>query len=244
MDNALLAILSIAFLFLLHYCYLVSRDGKSAQRLPPSPPAIPFLGHLHLVKSQLHAALCSLASRCHGPVFSLRLGSRSAVVVSSPALAAECFTAHDVALANRPRFASQDLALFGRGAALTTASYGPYWRNLRRVAAVHLFSAHRVATVLSPAVAAEARAMARRMHHAADESGGAPRVQLNRRLFEVPLSVLMETIARTRPPPATTVTSRRRRTSSSRSSTMWCRTWARLTSGTTCRCCSGSTCSA
>ncbi|CAL5017979.1 unnamed protein product [Urochloa decumbens] len=206
MDNAFLAILSIAFLLLLHY-YQVSRDaggsgkGKGApQRLPPSPPAIPFLGHLHLVKSPFHATLASLASR-HGPVFSLRLGSRRAVVVvSSPALAAECFTAHDVALANRPRFASQHLALFG-GAALTTASYGPYWRNLRRVAAVHLLSAYRVSTVMSPAIAAEARAMARRLRRAADEAGvpgGGARVQLKRRLFEVSLSVLMETIARTR----------------------------------------------
>ncbi|OEL38446.1 hypothetical protein BAE44_0000534 [Dichanthelium oligosanthes] len=73
------------------------------------------------------------------------MGSRRAVVVSSPECARECFTEHDVALANRPRFASQQLVLVG-GAALTTSSYRPYWRNLRRVAAVQLLSAHRTKT--------------------------------------------------------------------------------------------------
>ena len=78
------------------------------------------------------------------------------------------------------------------------ASYGPYWRNLRRVAAVQLLSAHRVAC-MSPAISAEVRAMVRRMNRAAAAApGGAARVQLKRRLFELSLSVLMETIARTK----------------------------------------------
>ncbi|KAL6894026.1 hypothetical protein ACP4OV_008124 [Aristida adscensionis] len=212
MDKAYVAILSFAFLFLLHY--LVGRaaggggskgngNGKGGggaqhhhQLLPPSPPAIPFLGHLHLVETPFHAALSRLAAR-HGPVFSLRLGSRRAVVVSSPECARECFTEQDVTLANRPRFASQQLATFG-GAALAWSNYGAYWRNLRRVAAVHLLSAHRVG-LMSGVIAAEVRAMVRRMHRAAAAApGGAARVQLKRRLFELSLSVLMETIARTK----------------------------------------------
>ncbi|PWZ57539.1 Isoflavone 2'-hydroxylase [Zea mays] len=201
MDKAYVAVLSFAFLFVIHY--LVGRagrkgngKGKGTQRLPPSPPAVPFLGHLHLVKTPFHEALAGLAAR-HGPVFSMRMGSRRALVVSSPDCAKECFTEHDVAFANRPRFATQDLVSFG-GAALAAASYGPYWRNLRRVATVQLLSAHRVAC-MSAVVAAEVRAMARRMGRAAAAApGGAARVQLKRRLFEVSLSVLMETIARTK----------------------------------------------
>ncbi|ONM09573.1 cytochrome P450 family 81 subfamily D polypeptide 8 [Zea mays] len=201
MDKAYVAVLSFAFLFVIHY--LVGRagrkgngKGKGTQRLPPSPPAVPFLGHLHLVKTPFHEALAGLAAR-HGPVFSMRMGSRRALVVSSPECAKECFTEHDVVFANRPRFATQDLVSFG-GAALAAASYGPYWRNLRRVATVQLLSAHRVAC-MSAVVAAEVRAMARRMGRAAAAApGGAARVQLKRRLFEVSLSVLMETIARTK----------------------------------------------
>ncbi|KAF8775563.1 hypothetical protein HU200_004336 [Digitaria exilis] len=191
--------LSFLFLFSLH-CLLGRRhrkinDTKTTQRrLPPSPPAIPVLGHLHLLGKPIHATLARLAER-YGPVFSLRLGSRHAVVVSSANLARECFTEHDVTFANRPRFPTLELVSFG-GATLPACSYGPYWRNLRRVATVHLLSAHRVSSML-PVISGEVRAMVRRMYRSsAATPGGAARVELKRRLFEVSLSALMETIAR------------------------------------------------
>ncbi|XP_037443508.1 cytochrome P450 81Q32-like [Triticum dicoccoides] len=197
MDKAYIAVLSFAFIFLLHYVLGKVSNGKGAVQLPPSPPAIPFFGHLHLVEKPLHAALFRLGAR-YGPVFSLRLGARNAVVVSSPACARECFTEHDVAFANRPQFPSQMLVSYG-GTSLVSSSYGPHWRNLRRVAAVRLLSAHRVAG-MSGVIAAEVRAMARRLCRAAAAStgGGAARVELKRSLFELSLSVLMETIAQTK----------------------------------------------
>ncbi|XP_044949249.1 cytochrome P450 81Q32-like [Hordeum vulgare subsp. vulgare] len=172
-------------------------DGKSkSMQLPPSPLAIPFLGHLHLLKRPFHAALSSLAAR-HGPVFSLRLGSRGAVVVSSAAGARECFTDHDVTFADRPRFPSLELVCFGC-TTLPTSPYGPYWRNLRRVATVQLLSAHRVGCMTAD-IASEVRAMARRLSRAAVAApGAAALVELKRSLFEVSLSALMETVAQTK----------------------------------------------
>nr|CAB3493142.1 unnamed protein product [Digitaria exilis] len=208
MDKAYVAILTFVFLLVLRY--LVGRrvgaggkggnNGKqgkqAATRLPPSPPSVPFLGHLHLAKTPFHATLARLAA-AHGPVFSMLMGSRRAVVVSSPELAKECFTENDVVFANRPLFPSQRILSFD-GASLSMASYGPYWRNLRRVAAVQLLSAHRVAC-MSPVISGEVRAMVRRMNRAAAAAdGGAARVQMKRRLFELSLSVLMETIAQTK----------------------------------------------
>nr|ALO20342.1 cytochrome P450 [Cynodon dactylon] len=208
MDKAYVAIvLSILFLFSIQR-FLGHRrrsrsnvdNGKNKSvthnRLPPGPRAVPVLGHLHLLKKPIHAALARLASQ-HGPLFSLRLGSRPAVVVTSAELARECFTEHDVTFATRPRFASLDLVSFG-GTTLPTSRYGPYWRNLRRVATVHLLSAHRVGCML-PVVSSEVRAMARRVYRAAAAAPrGAARVELKRRLFELSLSALMETIARTK----------------------------------------------
>ncbi|XP_048526835.1 cytochrome P450 81Q32-like [Triticum urartu] len=172
-------------------------DGKTkSTQLPPSPVAIPFLGHLHLLKRPFHAALSRLAAR-HGPVFSLRLGSRPAVVVSSAAGARECFTDHDVTFADRPRFPSLQLVCFGC-TTLPTSRYGPYWRNLRRVATVQLLSAHRVGCMTAD-IASEVRAMARRLAHAAAaDPGGTALVELKRSLFEVSLSALMETVAQTK----------------------------------------------
>ena len=173
MDKAYVAVLSFAFLFVLHY--LVGRvggkggNGKGkeaahAQRLPPSPPAVPLIGHLHLVKAPFHAALARLAAR-HGPVFYMRMGSRRAVVVSSPEGARECFTEHDVAFANRPLFPSQKLVSFG-GNSLSMASYGPYWRHVRRIAVTEILSVLRVQQ-FADVHEREARAMARRLYRAA-----------------------------------------------------------------------------
>nr|AER39766.1 CYP81A20-4 [Festuca rubra subsp. commutata] len=188
MDNFYIAILSFAFIFLLHHLL-----GRKPNKAPlPSPPAIPFAGHIHLVKKPFHAVLARLAER-HGPLFSLRLGTFNAVVVSSPALAKECFTEMDVTFANRPRlpswkFLSEDYSM------IATSSYNPHWRNLRRVAAVQLLSTHRV-SCMSGVISGEVHAMVRRLNRSATES---PRIRLKQRLFELSLSVLMETIANTK----------------------------------------------
>uniref|UniRef100_A0ACD5VUZ5 Uncharacterized protein n=1 Tax=Avena sativa TaxID=4498 RepID=A0ACD5VUZ5_AVESA len=182
-----------SLLLLLRFLVVVGKKKNTSSRLPPSPTAIPFFGHLHLLDKPFHAALSRLAAR-HGPVFSLRLGSRSAVVVSSPAYAKECFTEHDVTFAARPDLPSLTLISKDYGSVLSTLSHGPQWRALRLVAAVHLLSAHRV-SCMAGVISAEVRAMVARLRRS---SVASPRVQLRRRLFELSLSVLMETIADTK----------------------------------------------
>uniref|UniRef100_M8AVC7 Isoflavone 2'-hydroxylase n=1 Tax=Aegilops tauschii TaxID=37682 RepID=M8AVC7_AEGTA len=127
--------------------------------------ALPLVGHLHLLREKpLHVTLAGLAAR-HGPVLSLRLGRRDAVVVTSLRLAKECFSTElDVNFANRPRFPSAREVSFGY-TGLSAASYRPHWRSTRP---------------LPPA-------------HAA--SGGVTRVELKRNLFELSHGVLMEAIA-------------------------------------------------
>jgi hypothetical protein len=188
---------AITFFLVVITLLLLLGDNKSKSvHLPPSPAALPFLGHLHLLKKPLHATLRRLAAR-HGPVFLLRLGARKTVVVSSAGLATECFTDHDVTFADRPQFPSQLLVTFG-GATIPACRYGPYWRDLRRVATVQLLSAHRVAC-MSADIAGEARALARRLTRAAAAGpSGAAMVELKRSLFEVSLGAMMETIAQTK----------------------------------------------
>ncbi|KAK3149274.1 hypothetical protein QOZ80_3AG0215200 [Eleusine coracana subsp. coracana] len=199
MVTAYIAVLSVLFLFALHRLVgskIINGKNKSTKPpLPPSPPAVPVLGHLHLLKKPVHATLARLAKQ-YGPVISLRLGTRDAVVVSSAEVARQCFTENDLAFASRPRFPSMQLVTFNC-TSLTTCAYGPHWRNLRRVATVQLLSTHRVATLMAPVFADQARAMARRMYRAATASGGAARIELKRRLLELSLSALMATIAQT-----------------------------------------------
>ena len=81
---------------------------RTHPRLPPSPPAIPILSHLHLLlKQPIHRHLQTLSQK-YGPIFSLRFGSRLLVIISSPSTVEECFTKSDIIFANRPCF------LFGK----------------------------------------------------------------------------------------------------------------------------------
>ncbi|KAG8480176.1 hypothetical protein CXB51_024925 [Gossypium anomalum] len=110
--------------------------------LPPSPPTLPILGHLHLLKEPFNRSLFALSQK-HGPIFSLRLGSRLAIVVSSPSVAEECLTKNDVVFANRPyfwvgKYIGYDYTTLG------SSPYGDHWRNLRRICKLEIFSANRL----------------------------------------------------------------------------------------------------
>ncbi|KAF8721682.1 hypothetical protein HU200_022854 [Digitaria exilis] len=166
---------------------------KRSKRLPPGPRfAFPILGHLPLLKKPLHLSLADLAAR-HGPIVHLRLGSRHTFVIGSVDLAKECFSGElDVAIANRPHFTSIKEASFDYSV-LSLANYGAHWRTMRRVATVHLLSAHRVNIMSDDVIARELRAMVRRLAARASS-----RVELKRRLFELSHSVLMEIMAQTR----------------------------------------------
>ncbi|ONI33501.1 hypothetical protein PRUPE_1G428700 [Prunus persica] len=116
---------------------------KHKKNLPPSPPSLPMIGHLHLVKQPIHRTLQALAEK-FGKVLLLRWGSRRVLLVSSPSVAEELFTKHDIIFASRPRL------LVGKHFAydfttVTLAPYGDLWRNLRRVMTLEVFSSARLA---------------------------------------------------------------------------------------------------
>ncbi|CAI0542735.1 unnamed protein product [Linum tenue] len=73
----------------------------------------------------------------------LKFGSRPVVVVSSAAAAEECFTSHDVVLANRPNLMMGKHIGYNH-TTMIQAPYGDHWRNLRRIGAVEIFSAGRL----------------------------------------------------------------------------------------------------
>ncbi|XP_062076982.1 cytochrome P450 81Q32-like [Humulus lupulus] len=145
MDQQLLLYTSLSFIIILILaCYKLFFQTKKRhyKNLPPSPPSHPIIGHLHLLKPPLHRALHILSSK-YGDVFTLWLGSRRAVIVSSPSVVEECFTTNDIVFANRPPF------LMGKhvGYNYTTilsSSYGDHWRNLRRIGAIEIFSSARL----------------------------------------------------------------------------------------------------
>ncbi|CAH8261802.1 unnamed protein product [Arabidopsis lyrata] len=125
------------------YIFLGKKLSKSevdSSTIPEPLGALPLFGHLHLLRGkELICKKLAAMSEKHGPIFSLKLGFYRLVVASDPKTVKDCFTTNDLALATRPNIA------FGRyvgynNAILALAPYGDYWRELRKIVTVHLFS--------------------------------------------------------------------------------------------------------
>lgn len=144
MDNSHNTIIYLSPIVLL-FLYVTSRHlfHKLIRNHPPSPfPALPFIGHLYLLKKPFHRSLSEISKK-YGPILSLQLGSRPVLLISSPILAEECFTKNDVIFANRPSF------LFGKHfgynfTSLPWCPYGDHWRNLRKISTIELLSGNRL----------------------------------------------------------------------------------------------------
>ncbi|CAL5068708.1 unnamed protein product [Urochloa decumbens] len=111
--------------------------------LPPSPPALPVLGHLHLVGLLPHISLRSLARKHGMDLMLLRLGSMPVLVVSSPRAAEAVLRAHDHVFASRPHSLVAEIVLYGPSD-VGFAPHGDYWRKARKLVTTHLLSVKKV----------------------------------------------------------------------------------------------------
>ncbi|KAI8016052.1 Xanthotoxin 5-hydroxylase CYP82C4 [Camellia lanceoleosa] len=114
--------------------------NKTFTQAPQPKGAWPILGHLHLLGGQipLFRTLAAMADQ-HGPIFTIRLGFRQAVVVSSKQTVTECFTVNDRAFMSHPQTAA--LKYMGYNGAFS--ALGPsddYWLQLRKVTTHDLLS--------------------------------------------------------------------------------------------------------
>ncbi|KAJ0804691.1 putative isoflavone 2'-hydroxylase [Helianthus annuus] len=133
----------ISFFCLLPLIYLVKLlTHQKGKNLPPSPPSIPIIGHLHLINGHAHRVLQHLSSK-YGPIMALRFGSRPVVVITSPSAVEECFTKNDIVLANRPLLLSGKYLDYNQST-VGAAPYGQLWRDLRRIMTLELFSTARL----------------------------------------------------------------------------------------------------
>ncbi|PWA63070.1 cytochrome P450 [Artemisia annua] len=131
------------------FIWKLSKLIHANYRLPPSPFALPIIGHLHLLvlAPSPHRAFHKLSIR-YGPVFRLYLGSTPCVVVSSPETAKEIFKTHDYAFLDKPHNSSVDRISYGANAFIF-APYGSYWKFMKKIVMSQLLNT-RTLDVLLP----------------------------------------------------------------------------------------------
>ncbi|KAF2283781.1 hypothetical protein GH714_015211 [Hevea brasiliensis] len=160
------------------------------KNLPPSLPALPILGHLHLLKETLQRSLQTL-SRKYGSIISLRFGSRLVVVVSSPSAVKECFTTNDIIFANRPKllvgkYIGYNYSMLG------TDSYGKQWRNLRRIGTLEIFSSNRLNMCLDTR-RDEIKIFLGKLYHVSGH--GFAKVEMKSKFMELTYNIIMRMLS-------------------------------------------------
>lgn len=131
-------------LFILIFRYKTTKRKTTKLSAPEPSGALPFVGHLHRLQGREPVAriLGKMADE-YGPVFSLRLGSQRAMVVSSWQMVKECFSTNDRNFATRPNMAVSQYMGYN-SAVFALAPYGPYWREIRKLVVLELLTSQRI----------------------------------------------------------------------------------------------------
>ncbi|PWA50803.1 hypothetical protein CTI12_AA451430 [Artemisia annua] len=108
-----------------------SSSSGIKSRLPPSPFALPIIGHLHLLAPIPHQALHKLSIK-YGPIFRFFLGSVPCLAVSSPELAKEFLRTYEASYLDRPRNATTVYLTYG-SKDFMFAPFGPYWKLMKKL---------------------------------------------------------------------------------------------------------------
>ncbi|KAF2290823.1 hypothetical protein GH714_015648 [Hevea brasiliensis] len=129
--------LIVPLLFLLGLISLLRRR----LRYPPGPKGLPIIGNLLMMDQLTHRGLAKLAKE-YGGLFHLRMGNIHMFAVSSPEIARQVLQVQDNIFSNRPATIAISYLTYDR-ADMAFAHYGPFWRQMRKLCVMKLFSRKR-----------------------------------------------------------------------------------------------------
>ncbi|ERM93483.1 hypothetical protein AMTR_s03082p00000960, partial [Amborella trichopoda] len=140
LTTLIIPLLSTLVLLLLYLCR--NKQSGSEKKRPPFPLGLPIIGSLHQLGSLPHRSLAHLA-KIYGPLMHLKLGRVPTLVASSPKMAELIMKTYDHAFCSRPILVATNYLTYG-STNVAFAPYGSYWRHVRKICILELFSSKRV----------------------------------------------------------------------------------------------------
>ncbi|XP_057786734.1 trimethyltridecatetraene synthase-like [Salvia miltiorrhiza] len=142
MEYQILPICALIFLSFLSFHFLSKIFPRKKPNLPPGPKPWPVIGNLNLIGPLPHRSLHHLSLK-YGPIMQLKLGSFPVVVASSVDAAKIFLKTMDLNFASRPKTSAGKYTTYNYSDILWS-SYGPYFRQARKICSTELFSPKRL----------------------------------------------------------------------------------------------------
>ncbi|KAH9620435.1 hypothetical protein KSS87_004127 [Heliosperma pusillum] len=132
----------LIFLLLLHK-FKLNNKHEPPLRPPPGPKGLPFIGNLHQYDVATPHEYFAKLGKVYGPVIGLTLGHVPVVVVQSAEMAKEVMQTQDLNFCSRPKLVGMHRLSYN-GLDIAFAPYSDYFREVKKLAVVHLLSSKRV----------------------------------------------------------------------------------------------------
>ncbi|KAK8588878.1 hypothetical protein V6N13_087771 [Hibiscus sabdariffa] len=107
---------------------------SSPKNLPPSPPTLPLIGNFLLLRQpffQIEQIIRRLRPTL-GPILTLHLGPRPSIFIFDRSLAHQALIQNGALFSDRPKSLPSNKIMNSNQHSISSGSYGPLWRLLRR----------------------------------------------------------------------------------------------------------------
>ncbi|KAL0890655.1 hypothetical protein Bca101_014638 [Brassica carinata] len=121
---------------------VASNTRKMKKNLPPGPPRLPIIGNLQQLGSKPHRSMLKLSEE-YGSLMSLKFGHVSTVVASSPETVKDVLKTFDADCCSRP-YLTYAARLSYNLNDLGFSPYSQYWKEVRKMTVVELYTTKRV----------------------------------------------------------------------------------------------------
>ncbi|XP_010421362.1 PREDICTED: cytochrome P450 71B14 [Camelina sativa] len=133
----------VAFVFFASL--LTGKNTKKVKKdLPPGPRRFPIIGNLHQLGSNPQRSMFKLSEK-YGSLMSLKFGNVFAVVASTPETVKDVLKTFDADCCSRP-YLTYAARISYNLKDLAFSPYSKYWREVRKMTVVELYTAKRVKT--------------------------------------------------------------------------------------------------